>query len=182
MDTSRPLVTNTTINNDPHRNSYSNNEPNDSHNVYKLYDFLKMEVSLKVSDQPARIRKLLKLTKTALEKPPLLLIDQQALDFSNEDLPTMMVKLNALFPNSTIMLILSTFEDILEFEECVVMDSGMILEQGKVKDLILNRASNLNHIIINSDPQDFVDLYEKAGGQVPEDTNIEKLHAKQLEL
>lgn len=122
------------------------------------------------------------MTKSVLEKPPILLVDQHALDFSKEELPDMMVKLNALFPNSTIIMCLSTFEDIIEFEECIVMDSGLVLEHGTVKSLILNKSSNLNHLIINSDPQDFIDLFEKAGGKTPQPTNMERLHQEENEL
>ena len=93
-----------------------------------------------------------------------------------------MVKLNTLFPNSTILIILSTFEDILELDETIVMDSGYLLEHGKTKELILNKASNLNHLIINSDPGDFIDLYAKAGGVEPPATNLEKLHDMEAEL
>lgn len=122
------------------------------------------------------------MTKAVLEKPPILLVDQIALDFSNEELPDMMVKLNALFPNSTILMTLATFEDILEFENCIVLEGGFILEHDKVENLILNKASNLNHLIINSDPQDFIDLYAKAGGKEPEPTNMEKLYQEEEAL
>jgi ABC-type methionine transport system ATPase subunit len=122
------------------------------------------------------------MAKAVLEKPMILLVDQLALDFSDEELPDMMVKINALFPHSTILLCLSTFENILEFENCVVMESGILLEHDKVETLILNKASNLNHLIINSDPQDFIDLYAKSGGKEPEKTTMEQMQAEEKAL
>jgi hypothetical protein len=45
-------------------------------NVHKLYSFLNKEISLKVVDQPPRIRKLVKFTRAVLEKPPIVLANQ----------------------------------------------------------------------------------------------------------
>jgi len=92
-----------------------------------------------VSDEGGNLsfgqRQLLCLARMVLRQPALLLLDEatSAIDPHTQEL--VQETLNEAFPTSTQIAVAHRLETILKFDHVVVLDKGVVAEQGSVKDL-----------------------------------------------
>ena len=128
-------------------------------------EFLDKEMTVKPSDFPLRLRRLIKITKAILDRPDLLLIDQKALDLVQMDFPTTFKRLTKMLPSSAVLMIMSTYEDLLVTQRVIILQDGEVVEMGYIDKLIMDRWSKLSQIIIESDRKDYEALYKDVGGE-----------------
>ena len=89
-----------------------------------MLDFLNTELTVNPNDLPQRLRKLVKIIKAVLDKPDLLLIDQQALDLVTFDFAETFKKLQKLLPNTSFLVIMSKYEDLLLTKRAIILHHG----------------------------------------------------------
>lgn len=129
---------------------------------------------------PLSYRKVIKIVKAVLENPKILLIDQNALTFKKGSFSKNLKILEKLLPNSTFIINMNKFGELLELNKIIYMKDGLIIEEGDIRELILNRESLIGNLIKYLDMDDFDDLYNKVGGN-ERDRDIRKARLKILE-
>jgi ABC-type methionine transport system ATPase subunit len=149
----------TSMSNDPYTRVYY-----DAALDSKLKVFMDRELTSTEHDFPPRLKKLILIVKACLERPKILLIDQKALNINLFSFKEIFHTITNVLPNCSILMIMSTFEDILVTDRTYVMEKGSISEHGKTKKLILDRESKLSQTMIKSDKKDWDTLYKEVGG------------------
>jgi len=114
-----------------------------------------------------------------LDQPQLLLVDQKALNVKGFDFVELFNLLSSLLPNSSIFMIMSTYEDLLVLERAIVLKEGEISEMGYIEKLIKNPNSHLSSIIQISDYKDWEDLYKKIVGETRQEHEKKKNDVKE---
>lgn len=130
----------------------------------KLKKFLDTELNPDEGDYPSRLNRLIQIVRACLRKPKVLLIDQKALNLKVFEFTEVFNTIRQVLPNTSILMIMYTFEDILVTDRCYVMENGQVAEQGNCRKLILDKNSKLSQTMIRSDKKDWYNLYEEVGG------------------
>eukprot|EP00747_Dinoflagellata_sp_TGD_P097048 gnl/TRDRNA2_/TRDRNA2_167015_c0_seq4.p1 gnl/TRDRNA2_/TRDRNA2_167015_c0~~gnl/TRDRNA2_/TRDRNA2_167015_c0_seq4.p1 ORF type:complete len:352 (+),score=63.32 gnl/TRDRNA2_/TRDRNA2_167015_c0_seq4:95-1150(+) len=93
-------------------------------------------------------RQLLCIARMILSQPALLLLDEatSAIDPSTQE--KLHRAIHTSFPRSTIVAIAHRLETILDFDTCVVMDKGRVIERGGVQALRSNPNSVLAKMLV----------------------------------
>jgi ABC-type multidrug transport system ATPase subunit len=102
--------------------------------------------------------KICMVARAFLEKPPIMVIEDEAFNF-----PTLETSFfyNAFWDhlkNTTIITILSNFENLMKYDEVIIFDKGKIVEQDSPITLLKNKESYLFSYIKELDKPLFDDL------------------------
>lgn len=97
------------------------------------------------------------LAKVLINKPDILLIDEKGISIENDDMNSMEIIFRNLI-DSTFIMVLNQFYNILTFDYIYVLENGAIKEEGKPKVLIKNSQSTLNALMKANEPILFRDL------------------------
>lgn len=122
-------------------------------------EFLHHSLGSKIEDLPTRLRRLIKITKTLLDKPDILLVDQKALILGEKSFRSTYQVVREKLPKTTMMTIVSKCEDLDLFFRAIVLEKGEVKEYGVVKELIKNIRSKLSQRILEADKKDWDALY-----------------------
>ena len=140
-----------------------------------LKQFLYKEVTDKSSQFPLRVRRLIKLAKVVLENPHVLLIDQKALDLGYLPFAATFKNLKSMLPATSMMVIISDYEDILLFKRTLVLKSSKIAELDFTESLLLEKESELTKIAQNADYLTYLKLYRTVGGEERDKELVRKI-------
>merc|ERR1719195_1886660 len=103
--------------------------------VYHLPGRLDYQVTGEGANLSFGQRQLLSLARNIVREPMLLLLDEatSAIDPRTQEL--LQTTINEAFVEATMIVIAHRLETILDFDIAVVMDKGMVAEQGSIKEL-----------------------------------------------
>lgn len=122
-----------------------------------LGEFLKMRVAFAGQNIEKSIRKVISLARAILEKPRLILLYEEAINCGygvayNVDV------LKARCPESTVMSITRSNRNILSYDQIILMDGGMIIDQGDPIELISQEQSHFHNYLKETDHETFLNL------------------------
>jgi len=123
-----------------------------THEYRTIRNFLNMQVMNKGSNIPWHMRRLVLFAKTILNAPRMLFIDHKALDLGYRDsMKLILEKLQNILPETLIIIFFREISDIQNFDKVVIMDQGKVIEEGGVKELLVNKSSELVKRLIRED-------------------------------
>lgn len=125
-----------------------------------LEELLKMRVAFAGQNIEKSIRKVISLARVILEKPKLILLYEEAINFGrgvgyNIDV------LKARCPESTVMSITRSNRSILSYDQIILMDGGMIIDQGDPIELIGQEHSHFYNYLKETDHATFLLLKQQ---------------------
>ena len=113
-------------------------DKNKSYVTDQLLQFLSIRFTSSTNFSfPLRLRKLIKLTKALLDRPEILLVDQEAFEFGHLTISQILKISEEIIPDCTLLMSMKSYEGLMEMEEAVIMENGRVRERGTVKDLIV---------------------------------------------
>lgn len=139
--------------------SVNSQESGDTVNLVK---FLDMPVSFNGLNLPLELRKFCLLARAIKEKPLLLLIYEDVLEFG-QGIETNFHILDKYLPDTTIMCITKGNEHLRVYDKIFLMDSGCILEKGSPSKLLFEKQSLLKIFIKETDPKVYKKKYFPRG-------------------
>jgi len=80
-------------------------------------------------------RQLLCLARMVLRQPPLLLLDEATSAIDPHTQESVQDTIFSAFPSSTMLAVAHRLETIMQFDQVVVLDQGIVAEEGSVKDV-----------------------------------------------
>ena len=119
------------------RNS-SGNETNNLTPI--LCEFLKMRVAFAGRNIEKPICKVISFARAVLEKPKLILLYEDAIHCGQGVAHNVGI-LRSLCPDSTVIAITRSNRDILRYDQVILMDGGMVIDQGDPSELMLHEQS-----------------------------------------
>ena len=108
------------------------------------------------------MRKIIWLTRAVLEKPLLLLVDEQALILQSPKDPDYLKSCMDLWAKSTVLCRITSFEALNYFTTCLYFKQGEVAEYDKTSLLLANPTSLLHNRMLDVDSRMFVSEYIKA--------------------
>ena len=113
-------------------------DPNKSYITEQYLKFLNVSFTSSTHGNfPLRLRKLIKLCKAFLDRPDILLVDQEAFEFGHLTISQVLKISEDLIPDCTLLMSMRSYEGLMEMEEAVILENGRVVERGTVKDLII---------------------------------------------
>lgn len=136
---------------------------------------------------PLRLRKLIKLCKTLLDRPDVLLVDQEAFEFGHLTISEILKISEDIIPDCTLLMSMKSYEGLMEMEEAIILENGKVVERGTVKDLIvIGSAKNKNKGNISQITQNQIlekkEVVSKNGHGPTTHSNIQKEVADHSDL
>ena len=125
-----------------------------------LSEFLKMTVAFAGQNIEKSIRKVITLARAILEKPKLLMLYEEAINCGHGVAHNINILKNKC-PDSTVMSITRSNRDILSYDQIILMDGGMVIDQGDPKELILQEQSHFYNYLKETDHDIFLHLKQK---------------------
>lgn len=107
-----------------------------------IKNFLELKIHSHGANIPWSMKKLIIIAKAIMVNPMLIFIDDTALDlgmWSNWE--NMYVKMDNIFYDSIIFGMLNKIDHLFYFDHIIYLEDGVIVEQGRVGDLIKNSGS-----------------------------------------
>lgn len=125
--------------------------------VPSLGEFLKMRVAFAGQNIEKSIRKMIALTRAILEKPKLILLYEEAINCGYGVAYNIDV-LKTRCPESTVMSITRSNRNIHSYDQIILMDGGMIIDQGDPMELISQEQSHFYNYLKETDHETFLQL------------------------
>lgn len=88
--------------------------------------FLKTKVNTH-SNYPMKIKRTLKIANLLLRSPAIAIIDQKALDLELKSSEKVLKRLKAMMPDTSFLVIISSYRNILEYDIVYIMKKGHII-------------------------------------------------------
>ena len=120
-----------------------NKKPIGEKELKRLVEFIETNFNSKINEYPIRLRKLIKIAKALLEKPEIVLIYQEALEFGPLKPEDLLRISKEMMPDSTILILTNDFESLMGVDTVLILEKGRIIEYGAVNDLFQDRKSRL---------------------------------------
>ena len=106
-----------------------------------IHDILNTDVKPKGDNFGISLRKIINACRVLLEQKPIVMMEDDALMVTEN--PRLMDDFLNEMPNSTIISVVNNFENLLYFDEVIVLDGGFVVEKGDPSKLIVDRSSSL---------------------------------------
>ena len=128
---------------------------NNGKEEYKNYVFPKADIQeikeileTKVGpNSPISLTKIVNITRAFLEKPPILFLEESALSFEIIEGSFYYNLFWSYLKDTTIISLLSDFDNILKYDRVFIFDNGKIIESGPPKELLKASGSKLTEYI-----------------------------------
>ena len=140
-----------------------------------LSEFLNIKVSFAGQNIEKSLRKVVSFARTILEQPKLLMIYEEALSWGN-DVSSNLDILRARSPDTTVLAITQSNKGVLSYDQVLLLDGGMIIDQGDPIELIRREQSHFYNYLKETDREMFAQLR----AQIDERLKKGDLRAKQL--
>lgn len=128
--------------------------------VPNLEEFLNIKVSFLGQNIEKSIRKVISFARVILQKPKLLLMYEETASWGNGVQENLEI-LRKWSPETTILSITRSNKEILCYDYIILLDGGMIIDNGDPKKLILEEASHFCSYLKETDSETFKYLKEK---------------------
>ena len=122
-----------------------------------LAEFLKIKVSFAGQNIEKSLRKVVSFARTILEQPKLLMIYEEALSWGN-DISSNLDILRARSPDTTVLAITQSNKGVLSYDQVLLLDGGMIIDQGDPVELIKQEQSHFYNYLKETDRDMFMQL------------------------
>lgn len=109
---------------------------------FDYQSFLESHISFKGRNVTPAVRKICSLVRALIEKPKLLLLSEEALDFGSGIIYNFK-ELEKRLRNTTIISITHRNENIHAYNKIILMDGGTVIDKGEPKQLLSNSKSFL---------------------------------------
>ena len=119
-----------------------------------LGEFLKMGVAFSGQNIDKQIQRLVAFARTILEKPKLILMYEDAINCGS-GVAYNIDALKTKCPESTVMSITRSNRNILSYDQIILMDGGMIIDQGDPAELISQTQSHFYNYLKETDHEAF---------------------------
>lgn len=139
----------------------------------KLLKLLDTPVGAKIGKVLIRIRRMLKIVKLLLDKPALAILDQKSLDLETVSNSRMLQTLTDLLPETTFIVVVATFNNILDFDYGYLIKGGTIVQRGSMRQMLTDTASHLAAVIKRQDMNVFKASYARVT-TFPSDNEIDE--------
>jgi hypothetical protein len=139
-----------------------------------LAEFLNIKVSFAGQNIEKSLRKVVSFARTILEQPKLLMIYEEALSWGN-DVSSNLDILRARSPDTTVLAITQSNRGVLSYDQVLLLDGGMIIDQGDPVELIRREQSHFYNYLKETDRE----MFAQIRAQVDERQNKGDLRTKQ---
>lgn len=140
-----------------------------------LAEFLNIKVSFAGQNIEKSLRKVVSFARTILEQPKLLMIYEEALSWGN-DVSSNLDILRERSPDTTVLAITQSNKGVLSYDQVLLLDGGMIIDQGDPIELIRREQSHFYNYLKETDREMFAQLR----AQIDERLKKGDLRAKQF--
>lgn len=131
--------------------SYENHHIHFEDELSLMKAFLQMEVGQNGKNLNEDCRKIIMIAKVFLDKPPIIVYDEEALYIHGVHRSFYIKQLFHNLRESGILGFIKDFSQIYHYSNILILEKGEIIEQDPPLDLISNQESNLYRIVMKDD-------------------------------
>jgi len=128
-------------------NSFRGNKDVDDSNIRELL----ATIITPNSEHPIRLRRLIKLARLILKSPEIAFIDEKALELENITAERLIPILRGVLPQTTFVIVLSTFSKVLNFDHIYILNDGRVIQNSTPAEALKDVASSLSALIRRRD-------------------------------
>ena len=112
---------------------------------------------------PMKVRRCLKMAKAMLGKGKIFISDQMALDFGSRSQQANIRFLRQKSKKNVVIVILRSFESLLNYDKVMYLEKGRIKEFGSAKDLLRSENTHTSAYVKKTDAAIYRKIYNEVG-------------------